>query len=150
MRAAVKPLHSSTFRSPRLPLRHDISISWRSSGRFQAPYQTLKMFSKLSVVVTSTLAAAIPTNTPPTTPSAQCCSSVQSSDQVTAILGPVVGGLLDVLLGGIAVPVGLGCSPITVIGNNCGGTTVNCDSTQNMLPSPLTEAHGILARTISA
>ncbi|KAJ6596252.1 fungal hydrophobin [Mycena vulgaris] len=93
------------------------------------------MFSKLSVVVTSvliTLAAAIPTNTPPATPSPQCCSSVQSSDQVTDILGPLVGGLLDVLLGGIAVPIGLGCSPITVIGNNCGSTTVNCDSTQNV------------------
>ncbi|KAJ6546282.1 fungal hydrophobin [Mycena vulgaris] len=93
------------------------------------------MFSKLSVVVTSvliTLAAAIPTNTPPTTPSSQCCSSVQSSSQITSILGPTIGGLLDVLLGGVAVPVGLGCSPITVIGNNCGGTTVNCDSTQNV------------------
>ncbi|KAJ6512331.1 fungal hydrophobin [Mycena vulgaris] len=93
------------------------------------------MFSKLSVVVTSvliTLAAAIPTNTPPTTPTAQCCTSVQSSSQITSILGPTIGGLLDVLLGGVAVPVGLGCSPITVIGNNCGSTTVNCDSTQNV------------------
>ncbi|KAJ6546257.1 fungal hydrophobin [Mycena vulgaris] len=93
------------------------------------------MFSKLSVVVTSvliTLAAAIPTNTPPATPSAQCCTSVQSSSQASAALGPVIGGLLDVILDGVVVPIGLGCSPITVIGNNCGSTTVNCDSTQNV------------------
>ncbi|KAJ6522636.1 fungal hydrophobin [Mycena vulgaris] len=93
------------------------------------------MFSKLSVVVTSvliTLAAAIPTNTPPVTPTAQCCTSVQSSNQASTVLGPVIGGLLDVILDGVTVPIGLGCSPITVIGNNCGSTTVNCDSTQNV------------------
>ncbi|KAJ7931033.1 fungal hydrophobin [Mycena leptocephala] len=74
------------------------------------------MFSKLSVVVTSvliTLAAAIPTTTPPS-------SSSTSVAAVAALLG------LD--LSGLNVPVGLGCSPITVVGNNCGGTTVNCDS----------------------
>ncbi|KAJ6546258.1 fungal hydrophobin [Mycena vulgaris] len=92
------------------------------------------MFSKLSVVVTSvliTLAAAIPTNTPPATPSAQCCSSVQSSSQFISSV-PILGPLLAVVLEGVTVPIGLGCSPITVIGNNCGSTTVNCDSTQNV------------------
>ncbi|KAJ7469687.1 hypothetical protein FB451DRAFT_1400515 [Mycena latifolia] len=88
------------------------------------------MFSKLSVVVTSvliTLAAAIPTTTPPvTTPSSnQCCTSVQSSnsDAVSA-----VAALLGLNLSGLGVPIGLGCSPITVIGNNCGGTSVTCDA----------------------
>ncbi|KAJ7676385.1 hypothetical protein B0H17DRAFT_1207367 [Mycena rosella] len=74
------------------------------------------MFSKLSVIVTSvliTLAAAIPNTTPPS-------SSSSAVSAVAALLG------LD--LSGLDVPVGLGCSPITVIGNNCGGTTVTCDA----------------------
>ncbi|KAJ7364713.1 fungal hydrophobin [Mycena albidolilacea] len=90
------------------------------------------MFPKLSLVVTSvlvTLAAASPTNTPPVTPpsSPQCCSSVQSSSSnVVSVLAALLG--LD--LSGLNVPIGLSCSPITVIGNNCGGTTVNCDAPQ--------------------
>ncbi|KAJ7076585.1 fungal hydrophobin [Mycena belliarum] len=89
------------------------------------------MFSKLSVVVTTvliTLAAAVPApnTTPPT--SVQCCSSVQSSSS-TAV--SAIAALLGLDLSGLNVPIGLGCSPITVIGNNCGGTTVTCDAPQN-------------------
>ncbi|KAJ7659076.1 hypothetical protein DFH06DRAFT_435996 [Mycena polygramma] len=100
------------------------------------------MFSKLSVVITSvliTLAAAIPNGTPPppVTPptSPQCCSSVQdsSSSAVSA-----VAAALGLDLTGIDVPIGLSCSPITVVGNNCGGTTVNCDA-------PLKEWGGLIA-----
>ncbi|KAJ7128511.1 hypothetical protein C8R44DRAFT_873228 [Mycena epipterygia] len=88
------------------------------------------MFSKLSVVVTSvliTLAAAIPNTTPPvTTPNSnQCCSSVQSSSSSAV---SAVAALLGLDLSGLTVPIGLGCSPITVIGNNCGGTEVTCDA----------------------
>ncbi|KAJ7260733.1 hydrophobin 2 [Mycena rebaudengoi] len=89
------------------------------------------MFSKLSVIVASvlvTLAAATPmarTSTPPTTPqnSPQCCNSVVSSSSTAA---SAVAALLGLDLTGLDVPVGLSCSPITVVGNNCGGTTVNC------------------------
>ncbi|KAJ7710508.1 hypothetical protein B0H17DRAFT_1324229 [Mycena rosella] len=78
------------------------------------------MFSNLSVIFTSvliTLAAAIPTTTPPVTPptSNQCCSSVQSSSSSSVA---AVAALLGLDLSGLDVPVGLGCSPITVIGNN--------------------------------
>ncbi|KAJ7128504.1 hypothetical protein C8R44DRAFT_732851 [Mycena epipterygia] len=88
------------------------------------------MFSKLSIVATSvliTLAAAMPWTTPPvTTPtSSQCCSSVQSSSSSSV---SAVAALLGLDLSGLDVPVGLGCSPITVIGNNCGGTSVTCDA----------------------
>ncbi|KAJ7128319.1 hypothetical protein C8R44DRAFT_732658 [Mycena epipterygia] len=88
------------------------------------------MFSKLSIISTSvliTLAAAMPWTTPPVTPptSTQCCSSVQSSSSSSV---SAVAALLGLDLSGLNVPVGLGCSPITVIGNNCGGTTVNCDA----------------------
>ncbi|KAF8205168.1 hypothetical protein K438DRAFT_1818659 [Mycena galopus ATCC 62051] len=90
------------------------------------------MFSKLSVVVASvllTLAAAIPNGTPPppVTPptSNQCCSSVVPASSSAASL---VAAVLGLDLSGILVDVGLSCSPITVLGNNCGGTTVTCDS----------------------
>ncbi|KAJ7128556.1 hypothetical protein C8R44DRAFT_850958 [Mycena epipterygia] len=88
------------------------------------------MFSKLSVVVTSvfiTLAAANPWTTPPVTPptSNQCCSSVQSSSSSDV---SAIAALLGLDLSGLNVPVGLSCSPITVIGNNCGGTDVTCDA----------------------
>ncbi|KAJ7437592.1 hydrophobin 2 [Mycena galericulata] len=75
------------------------------------------MFSKLSVVATSvliTLAAATP-----------CCNSVVSSSSTAA---SAVAALLGLSLTGLDVPVGLSCSPITVIGNNCGGTSVTCDA----------------------
>ncbi|KAJ7453301.1 hydrophobin 2 [Mycena galericulata] len=88
------------------------------------------MFSKLSVVVASvliTLAAAIPNTTPPVTPptSDQCCNSVVSSSSSAA---SAVAGLLGLDLTGLDVPVGLSCSAITVVGNNCGGTTVTWDA----------------------
>ncbi|KAJ7155139.1 hydrophobin [Mycena filopes] len=78
------------------------------------------MFSKLSVVVASvliTLAAAIPNGTP--------LPRVVSS---TSTAASAVAALLGLDLTGIAVPIGLSCSPITVVGNNCGSTTVTCDA----------------------
>ncbi|KAF8145375.1 hypothetical protein K438DRAFT_1872216 [Mycena galopus ATCC 62051] len=93
------------------------------------------MFPKLSVVVASvliTLAAAMPGNSggsppPPVTPptSNQCCSSVVPASDGAA---SIVAALLGLDLSGLLVDVGLSCSPITIIGNNCGGTTVTCDS----------------------
>ncbi|KAJ7148368.1 hydrophobin 2 [Mycena filopes] len=88
------------------------------------------MFSKLSVVVASvllTLATAIPTTTPPVTPpdSPQCCNSVVPSSSAAA---SAVAAALGLDLTGLDVPVGLSCSPITVAGNNCGGTSVTCDA----------------------
>jgi len=87
------------------------------------------MFSKLSVVVTSvliTLAAAIPTTIPVTPPTSdQCCASVVDSSSTAA--GSVLAGL-GIDLGDVDVPVGLSCSPITVVGSNCGGVTTRCDA----------------------
>ncbi|KAJ7281056.1 hypothetical protein C8J57DRAFT_1220324 [Mycena rebaudengoi] len=89
------------------------------------------MFSKLSVIVTSALialAAASPTARaviPATSPqnSPQCCNSVfDTSNSIVQGVASILG--LD--LSGLNVPIGLGCSPLTLIGNNCGDTTVNC------------------------
>ncbi|KAJ7865168.1 hypothetical protein B0H14DRAFT_3600703 [Mycena olivaceomarginata] len=60
---------------------------------------------------------------PPTSP--QCCAAIVPSTSEAAIaVGPLLGVDLSPL--NPAVPVGLACSPITVIGNNCGATVV-CD-----------------------
>ncbi|KAJ6472541.1 hydrophobin [Mycena sanguinolenta] len=90
------------------------------------------MFSKLSLATVSVLlilAAAIPNGTPPppVTPptSNQCCASVVPASNGAASL---VAAILGLDLSGILVDVGLSCSPITVLGNNCGGTTVTCDA----------------------
>ncbi|KAJ7246430.1 hydrophobin 2 [Mycena rebaudengoi] len=89
------------------------------------------MFAKLSVIVTSvliTLAAATParrTTVPPVNPpdTDLCCASVVPSSSSAA--SAVAAGLgLD--LSGLDVLVGLSCSPITVLGNNCGGTETTC------------------------
>ncbi|KAJ6502918.1 fungal hydrophobin [Mycena vitilis] len=87
------------------------------------------MFSKRkrTALVTSVflcLAAATPTTiAPPSSP--QCCTSVVSSSSSAA---SAVAAVLGLDLTGLNVPVGLSCSPITVVGNNCGSTTVVCDA----------------------
>ncbi|KAF7354232.1 Hydrophobin 2 [Mycena venus] len=74
-----------------------------------------------------------PPVTPPTPP--QCCASVVSftsssllRQSARHIFLPFVGRLVTSLLTGINVPIGLSCSPITVVGNNYGGTTATCEA----------------------
>ncbi|KAJ7936920.1 fungal hydrophobin [Mycena leptocephala] len=91
------------------------------------------MFSKLSIAVTSvliTLAAATGYPPPPVTcpTSPMCCSSVASSNSAAA---SAVAAILSLDLTGLNVPVGLTCSPITILGNNCGGTKVVCNAPQS-------------------
>ncbi|KAF7305695.1 Hydrophobin 2 [Mycena chlorophos] len=66
---------------------------------------------------------------------AQCCDSVVSPPARWVSL---VAALVGLDLSGLNVPIGLSCSPITIIGNNCGGTVVNCDS-------PTVEDHNLIA-----
>ncbi|KAJ7819779.1 hypothetical protein B0H14DRAFT_3736887 [Mycena olivaceomarginata] len=93
------------------------------------------MFSKQSIAVASvliTLAAAIPTGTPP--------PPVTPPD-LPAVLRQYRSLLQHSGLCSRCPPrprshrprcaVGLSCSPITVIGNNCGGTSVTCDAPEN-------------------
>ncbi|KAF4580784.1 hypothetical protein EYR38_003071 [Pleurotus pulmonarius] len=59
----------------------------------------------------------------------QCCNSVQSSG--SGGLVSVLLGLLGVVLGGIDVPIGLTCNPISVIGiggNSCNAQAVCCEN----------------------
>ncbi|KAF7354096.1 Hydrophobin 2 [Mycena venus] len=89
------------------------------------------MFSKLSAAFAAVfviLVAATPTTplvTPPTSP--QCCVAVVPSTNEAAI---AVAALVGIDLTSInpSIPIGLTCTPITVIGDNCGNTKVTCDS----------------------
>ncbi|KAJ7898589.1 hydrophobin-315 [Mycena olivaceomarginata] len=72
----------------------------------------------------------MPNGTPPppvTTPTSnQCCESVVPSSSTAA---SAVAAVLGLDLTGLAVDVGLSCSPITVISSeNSGDTTVVCDA----------------------
>ncbi|KAF7349187.1 Hydrophobin 2 [Mycena sanguinolenta] len=96
------------------------------------------MFSKLSVVCTSvliTLAAATPNNTPPvaTSPSDLCCESVVPATGPAASAAAVLFG---VNLTGIN-NIGVSCSPLTLLGNNCDGTEVTCDAPEKEWAEPL-------------
>ncbi|KAI0746809.1 fungal hydrophobin, partial [Daedaleopsis nitida] len=72
-----------------------------------------------------------PTGSPPpasscSTGPVQCCNSVQKADSKGA---SVLLGLLGIVLQNVNVPVGLGCSPITVIGvggGQCKANAVCC------------------------
>ncbi|KAJ6617126.1 hypothetical protein B0H10DRAFT_2190214 [Mycena sp. CBHHK59/15] len=96
------------------------------------------MFSKLSVIVISVLIVCpfpYPCCRHPRAPHhhpagdhahlPQCCSSVVPSSSSAA---SIVAALLGLDVSSLNVPIGLSCSPITVVGNNCGSTTVVCDA----------------------
>ncbi|KAJ7880664.1 hypothetical protein B0H13DRAFT_1891742 [Mycena leptocephala] len=115
--------HGSTAIQPAQPLYIPWPIVSNSS-----PSQT-NMFSKLSIVVASvliTLAAATGTPPPPVTcPTSPSVATVLSPPTVMQPLPPP-SRRRD--LTGLDVPVGLSCSPVTIVGNNCGSTTVVCNA----------------------
>ncbi|KAJ6571026.1 hydrophobin 2 [Mycena vulgaris] len=85
------------------------------------------MFLKLAVVIASFItlvtSQTVPPVTPPTSP--QCCNAVVPATNTAAM---AVAKLLGLDISSLDVDVGLSCTPITVVGNNCGGTTVVCDA----------------------
>ncbi|KAJ7195694.1 fungal hydrophobin [Mycena pura] len=89
------------------------------------------MFPKVAVFATAllaTLAVAAP-NPPPAAPGTTnvCCTSVLTqSDPLTGLLTSLLGLNLEGILGSI----GLGCTLLSVLGNTCSNTAVNCQSTQ--------------------
>ncbi|KAJ7851860.1 hypothetical protein B0H13DRAFT_1904890 [Mycena leptocephala] len=75
-----------------------------------------------------TLATATPQGYPITPPdSLQCCDAVlQSTSPAVIVVCSVFG--VDVTQFPTPIPVGLSCSLVDVIGENCGGVLVNCDT----------------------
>ncbi|KAJ7200289.1 fungal hydrophobin, partial [Mycena pura] len=89
------------------------------------------MFFKLPLLATAilaTLAVAAP-NAPPAAPGTTnlCCSTVgTNANPVVSLLAALLGVSLTDVLGNI----GVGCTVLTVLGNTCSNTAVNCDSSQ--------------------
>ncbi|KIJ67292.1 hypothetical protein HYDPIDRAFT_84585 [Hydnomerulius pinastri MD-312] len=79
------------------------------------------MFPRLAVISAASFALlAVATGSSECdTGSLQCCNSVQAADSsaVTTLLG-----LLGIVVGDLTGQVGLGCSPITVVGTGSGAT----------------------------
>jgi hypothetical protein len=96
------------------------------------------MFAKvftLALAGFAALAAAAPTDggSGSTTATPQCCQSVKnSSDPIVAAL---VKALIGVDVSGLNIPIGQGCSGISVVGGvECNQNPVTCDSVyQSML-----------------
>jgi hypothetical protein len=87
------------------------------------------MFSK-AFVATIALAGAVsaaPTGGSGSTSGAQCCQNVTNSSKVDPTTAGILAGLLGVVVSGLNVPIGTGCTPISVLGGvSCNTNTVNC------------------------
>ncbi|KAF7290437.1 Hydrophobin 2 [Mycena chlorophos] len=116
----------------------DSSLEPTTSSSTQLPTKPTMFFKLFAVFAVSAVAVALPGGTTPpvTSPTSnQCCSSIVPS---TSGAASAVAALVGIDLTGLDVPIGLSCSPITVVGNNCGGTTVVCDA-------PEAEWHDLIA-----
>ncbi|KIJ38682.1 hypothetical protein M422DRAFT_176174 [Sphaerobolus stellatus SS14] len=101
-----------------------------------AVISSLGLLAAANQPVTTTVTATAPASTVTTisqcnTGDAQCCNTVQSASAPSSAL---LLGLLGVVLQGVDVLVGLGCTPITVIGvaggANCAQQPVCCTNNQ--------------------
>jgi hypothetical protein len=96
---------------------------------------TTAMFSKVFITALALVGAvsAVPTGSGSggsTTPSQQCCQNVQNSQNLSSATKSLLGPLLSVILSGLSVPIGTGCTPIAILGGvSCNVNTVNCGST---------------------
>ncbi|EIN06927.1 fungal hydrophobin [Punctularia strigosozonata HHB-11173 SS5] len=95
-------------------------------------FKSAVLFATSSLAI---LAAASPTQLSARqscdTGSIQCCdSTTTTSDPVTSLLL----GLLGIVVSGVDIPIGLNCSPISVVGvggNSCSASPVCCTNTDN-------------------
>jgi hypothetical protein len=64
-----------------------------------------------------------------TTGGAQCCQNVENSSSLDSTTKGLLGPLLSVILSGLNIPIGTGCTPIAIAGGvSCNTNTVNCGS----------------------
>ncbi|KAJ7873689.1 hypothetical protein B0H13DRAFT_2348924 [Mycena leptocephala] len=101
-------------------------------GPGTSPRQAPDPMRLIHIALQSTLCRLYPCcrhahqHSPGTSP--QFCNNIVSSSSTAA---SAVAALLALDLTGLDVPVGLSCSPNAVVGNNCGSTTVVCDTPDN-------------------
>ncbi|TFK64217.1 fungal hydrophobin [Pluteus cervinus] len=97
-------------------------------------FTVLALISVVSATYTTTVTVTTqpsPTPVPVSqcnTGSIQCCNSVQSS--TNGVVGLLLG-LLGIFLGDVDVPIGLTCSPLSIIGlegNSCSQQPVCCEN----------------------
>jgi hypothetical protein len=123
--AAYKSLAcAASFLQPANALPQSPALS-----RLNQPARPSTMLSKIFVTALALVGAvsAAPTGGSGSTGGAQCCQNVQNSSQLDAITKGILGGLLGVVVSGLNVPIGTGCTPISVLGGvSCNTNTVNC------------------------
>jgi hypothetical protein len=92
------------------------------------------MFSKTLITALALVGAvsAVPNGSGSggsTTGGAQCCQNVQNSGSLDSATKTALGPLLSVILSGLNIPIGTGCTPIAIAGGvSCNTNTVNCGS----------------------
>jgi hypothetical protein len=87
------------------------------------------MFSKIFVTALALVGAvsAVPTGGSGSTGGAQCCQNVKNSSQLDSVTKGLLAGLLGIDISALNVPIGTGCTPISVLGGvSCNTNTVNC------------------------
>jgi hypothetical protein len=81
------------------------------------------MFSKTILTALALVGAVSATG------SQQCCQNVQNSNNLDSATKTALGPLLSVVLSGLNIPIGTGCTPIAVAGGvSCNQNNVNCGS----------------------
>jgi hypothetical protein len=64
------------------------------------------------------------------TPSQQCCQNVKNSSTFDSNTQSAIAGLLGVVVSGLNIPIGTGCTPVDILGGvQCNDNNVNCGST---------------------
>jgi hypothetical protein len=91
------------------------------------------MFSKTFITALALVGAvsAVPTGSgsAPATGGAQCCQNVENSSSLDSTTKGLLGPLLSIVLSGLNIPIGTGCTPIAIAGGvSCNTNTVNCGS----------------------
>jgi hypothetical protein len=116
---------------------------------------TTTMFSKVFITALALVGAvsAVPTGSGSggsTTPSQQCCQNVENSQHLDSATQGLLGGLLTVVLSGLNIPIGTGCTPIAVLGGvSCNQNNVNCGSTYSS-ELPILHTHPAYSGTDSS
>jgi hypothetical protein len=87
--------------------------------------QFTKSFVTLALAAS---ALAVPTWTaPPPSSAPQCCQNVKNSSEVDSKTLGIIAALLNIVVGDLNVPIGTGCTPVSVLGGvSCNTNTVTC------------------------